>query len=297
MPDSSFARGTLYALVSAVMFGFAGAVAGGVFDVVPPARVAQARSLMVVVILVPFALFRGSIRPQPGLWKMGLLGVNLALVTVTFYWAIDLLGVGPGATVQFLAPILVLGWWTLVKRQHVRPLIWGAAVAAVLGVAMVTSAWTLSGSDVVGIAAGLAAAVTFASYLIYGEHLAGHFRPLYITTWGFIFSSVIWLAILPLWTFPRGIGTAAWRDLVVISIVGTALPFLLEFRALALVPSSIVGVLATAEPAIGAAFAAVMLDQTLDPIQWVGVIVVVLSVAAIQRWGLAEAQSPVPIVS
>ena len=297
MSDNRPARGALYALLSAVMFGFAGAVAGGVFDVVSPARVAQARSLMVVALLVPIALLRRSLKPTPGLWKLALLGVNLALVTVTFYWAIDLLGVGPGATVQFLAPIMVLGWWAVVRGERVKPLVWIAAVAAVVGVGLVTRAWSLSGSDALGIAAGLGAAVTFASYLIYGEHLAQSFKPLYITTWGFIFSSVLWVMVLPLWTFPKDIGAAAWRDLIVISVIGTAIPFLLEFRALSLVSSSIVGVVATAEPAVGAAFAAVMLDQTLSPVQWIGVGVVVVSVATVQRWGLPDAQPAVPIVS
>ncbi len=279
------------------MFGFAGAVAGGVFDVVPPARVAQARSLMVVVLLVPIALAKRSIRPQPGIWKLALLGANLALVTVTFYWAIDLLGVGPGATVQFLGPIMVLGWWAVVRRQSPQPLVWIAAIAAIVGVGLVTEAWTLDGGDLLGLGAGLAAAVSFATYLIYGEYLAENLAPLYLTTWGFIFSSIIWLVVLPIWTFPTNIGPVAWRDLIVISVIGTAVPFLLEFRALALVSSSIVGVLATAEPAIGAAFASVMLDQTLSPVQWLGVAIVVLSVASVQRWGLPDSQPAVPVVS
>jgi inner membrane transporter RhtA len=297
MSDNRQATGALYALLSALMFGFAGAVAGGVFDVVPPARVAQARSLMVVVLLVPFAMIRGAFRPQPGLWKVALMGLNLALVTVTFYWAIDLLGVGTGATVQFLGPIMVLGWFAVIRRQRVKSLVWLAAIGALVGVGMVTEAWTLDVGDIVGIGAGLAAAVAFASYLIYGEHLAQTLRPLYITTWGFIFSSLIWLVVLPIWTFPTDIGRTAWTDLIVIGIVGTALPFVLEFRALALVSSSIVGVLASAEPAIGAAFASVMLGQHLAPVQWIGVAIVVASVASVQRWGLPDVQPPVPVVS
>ncbi len=297
MPEKQATRGAIYALLCALMFGFAGVVAGGVFDVVPPVRVAQARSLMVVVLLVPIAVFRKSLLPGSGMWKLALLGCNLALVTVTFYWAIDLLGVGPGATVQFLAPIMVLAWFAVVRRQRVPPLVWVAAGSAVVGVGMVTRAWALDGGDVLGIGAGLAAAVTFASYLIYGEHLAESLRPLYITTWGFVFSSVIWLIVLPIWTFPSDIGGAAWRDLIVISVVGTALPFMLEFRALSLVSSSIVGVMATAEPAIGATLASVMLDQQLTGLQWLGVAVVVISVAAVQRWGLPEDQPSVPLVA
>jgi NAD(P)-dependent dehydrogenase (short-subunit alcohol dehydrogenase family) len=51
------------------------------------------------------------------------------------------------------------------------------------------------------------------------------------------------------------------------------------------------------QQAVGAAFASVMLDQRLTPIQWVGVAIVVGSVASVQRWGLQDATAPVPIVS
>ena len=99
------------------------------------------------------------------------LGINLAVVNVTFYWAIDRLGVGPGATIQFLGPILVLGWMVVVQGRSVAPMAWGAAVLAVMGVALASRAWDLASLDWIGIASGLASAVTFASYLLLGEHL------------------------------------------------------------------------------------------------------------------------------
>lgn len=297
MVNNNAAKGAFLALVSASLWGISGAIAGGVFDVVPPARVAQSRAIVAVLLLIPFAAWRGKLKPRGGMVKLAVLGVNLALVNVTFYWALDLLGVGPGATIQFLGPILVLAWLAFVRKQQVRSLVWLAAVAAVLGVAMVTEAWGLDSGDVLGVGAGLAAAVTFASYLLYGEHLAEEYDPVYITTWGFVYTAIIWIVVLPLWSFPTDIAPGDWRDLVVIGVLGTAVPFMLEFRALSLVASSIVGVVATLEPAIGAIAAAVMLDQRLSLVQWCGVIVVVLAVASIQRWGLPNDQPPVPIVA
>ncbi|MCB1246196.1 MAG: DMT family transporter, partial [Acidimicrobiia bacterium] len=207
------------------------------------------------------------------------------------------LGVGPGATIQFLGPILVLAWMAVVRRQPVRGVVWLAAVGAVVGVALVTEAWSLSTGDMLGVGAGLAAAVTFAFYLLYGERLAEDYEPVYITTWGFVFASIIWLIVLPLWTFPTEIGGSAWRDLVIVGVLGTAVPFIVEFRALSLVASGIVGVVATLEPAIGAVAAWVLLDQTLAPVQWIGVVVVVGAVAVVQRWGIPDDQPTVPYVS
>jgi drug/metabolite transporter (DMT)-like permease len=285
----------LLALAAAALWGITGAVAAGVFDVVSPAHVSQTRSIIAVLILAPYAAYRGVLRPPKQLWKFMLLGANLALVNVTFYWALDLLGVGPGATIQFLAPIMVLAWMAVVRGYTVGPIVWIAAVGAVFGVGLVTQAWALEGSAYLGFAAGLLSAVLFASYLVFGEHLGRTHPPTQIATWGFVFASILWLIVLPPWTFPWGIGAGTWVDLVIVGVFGTAVPFILGFHALRLAPSGFVGVAATAEPAISAISAVVLLDQRLDPIQWVGVATVVVAVATVQRFGLGELRPPAPM--
>lgn len=288
-------KGVLLTLLVATLWGISGAVAGGVFDVISPARVTQSRALIAVVVLVPYAAHRGVLRLDGGFWKFALLGLNLAIVNVTFFWALEALGVGPGATIQFLAPILVLGWMMVVHKVHVRSLVWVAAVFAVVGVGLVTQAWMLEESDVLGVLSGLVSAVAFASYLLYGEYLGKTYKPAQIAAWGFVFAAVIWLVVLPIWTFPTDIGAAAWRDLLIIGVLGTAVPFIIQFGALRLTSSGIVGVVATAEPAIAAIAAAIMLGQALEPIQWIGVVVVVVAIATVQRLGLPDVHPTSPI--
>ncbi len=197
-------RGALLALLAATLWGVSGAIAGGVFEVVSPARVTQSRALVALVVLVPYAAHRGVLRLEGGFWKFALLGLNLAVVNVTFYWALDALGVGPGATIQFLAPILVLGWMAVVHKTKVKALVWVAAVSAIVGVGLVTQAWNLEGSDMLGVVSGLVSAAAFATYLIYGEYLGKTYRPAQIAAWGFVFASAFWLVVLPIWTFPYG---------------------------------------------------------------------------------------------
>ena len=295
MSPSRATQGMLLALGAAALWGVTGAVAAGVFDVVSPAHVSQSRAIIAVIILVPYAAYRGVLRPPKPLWKFALLGVNLALVNVTFYWALDLLGVGPGATIQFLAPIMVLGWMAVVRGYAVGTIVWMAAFGAVFGVALVTQAWALEGSDYLGFAAGLVSAVLFASYLVFGEYLGQTHPPTQIATWGFVFATVFWLIALPPWTFPWGIETSTWADIVIVGVFGTALPFILGFHALRLAPSGIVGVAATAEPAIAAVAALILLNQYLVPLQWFGVAVVVVAIATVQRFGLSDLHPPAPI--
>jgi len=290
--DRSTRNGIAFALLAAVFWGFSGAVAADAFSAVSPTRVAEMRALVTSLFFIPFALYRGALSPRGGLGWFALLGLNLAVVNVTFYWAIDRLGVGPGATIQFLAPIFVLVWMVVVQRRKVVPTVWVAAVVAVSGVFLITEAWNLEGSDWVGVAWGLVSAVAFASYLIYGEFLGRQYSSITIVTWGFIFASVIWLIAQPLWTFPADLGTKVWAELIWVGIVGTALPFLFGFSALRRASSGIVGVISTTEPVFAATAAWILLSQYLSLLQIVGGGMVLGAAVAIQRWGTADVEGP-----
>ncbi len=288
--------GIALALTAAFLWGVSGAVAADVFDVVPPARVARGRALLASAVVVPYVVWRGAIEPQGQLGWLALLGVNLAVVNVTFYWAVDLLGVGPGATIQFLAPILVLGWMVTMQQRQVSSGAWAAAVLAVAGVGLITRAWQLSGSDWIGVGAGLASAVTFASYLLIGEHVGRTVPAATVVAWGFVFASAFWFVAQPLWAFPTDLSVSVWWKLIWIGIAGTAIPFLVEFAALQRAASGVVGVVATVEPVIGAAAAWILIDQRLDSVQIVGGLMVVAAVASIQRWGLPDHEVPYDVV-
>lgn len=277
------------ALSAAFLWGVSGAVAADAFTDVSPARVAQARAFLAALMLVPYAGMRGMLRVTGDFGWLIALGINLAAVNVTFYWAIDRLGVGPGATIQFLGPILVLGWMVLVQGREVGRIAWAAAVTAVIGVALVSRAWDLAAVDWVGVGAGLASAVLFGSYLLIGEHLGRRMRAVTVMSWGFLVATAFWAVVQPVWSFPTDLGGDVWLKLIWVGIAGTALPFLIEFAALRRAPAGLVGVVATAEPVIGAASAWVLLDQHLDSAQIVGGLMVVVAVASIQRWGLPEA--------
>ena len=284
--------GVLLALSAAFLWGVSGAVAADAFSEVSPARVAETRALITTAVLVPVAWRRGVLNPKGGVGWFFVLGVNLALVNVTFYWALDLLGVGPGATIQFLGPILVLLWMVLAEGRSVRASGWAAAVVALGGVFLVTEAWLLEGSDWLGVVAGLASAVTFASYLILGERLSHRFSIITVLTWGFVFASLIWLVVQPLWSFPTDLSGKVWAQLLWVGLIGTTVPFFASFAALQRVASGVVGVIATTEPVFAAAAAWVLLSQQLAPVQIIGGLLVLAAVASIQRWGIPNVEAP-----
>lgn len=296
MPERHPTTGAILAFFAATFFGISGVVAGGVFDTMEPTYVAQTRSLIAAVLLLLYAWWRKALRPGPGIWRLALLGLNLALVNVTFYWAIDRLGVGPGATVQFLAPVLVLIWLAAVRGERIAGVAWMAAVAAVIGIGLVTKAWNLDSSDLFGVVSGLVSAFLFAAYLLYGEFLGERYRPATIASWGFVFASVFWAVVLPWWNYPVDQARDVWLGLIVVGVVGTAIPFILDFFALAMTSSGIVGIIAALEPPIAAFLASIFLEQQLGGIQWFGIFLVASAVAVVQWRGLGPEHETTSIV-
>lgn len=281
-----------FALLAATLWGVSGAVAADAFAEVSPPRVAQARSMVALVLLLPYAWRKGLLRTQ-GMGK-GLVafGVALAVVHVTYYWAVEGLGVGPGVTMQFLGSVLVMVWMVVVQKRRVPRLMWLAGFGAVAGIVLVTRAWLLDSLDLFGFAAGLGAAASFAAYLLIGEKLTRRIPNVTLLTYGFGVAVVLWAVVQPLWSFPSDLSAKAWVELIWVGVLGTAIPFLAEMAALRRASAALVGVIATAEPVIAAVTAWVFLSQSLLPVQIAGGLLVVTAVAFVQRWGVADVEVP-----
>jgi drug/metabolite transporter (DMT)-like permease len=283
-------RGDILALSSAVLFGVYGTVAADALATFSPIQLAQFRSTVAALVLGFLAYRRRQTATGGRLAELGLLGVFLAAVTMTFFWAIDRLGVGPGVTIQFLGPTLVLFWMRFVQQRAVPRLAWGLAIAALGGTAMITRAWDYQSLDPLGVLAGLGAALMFAGYLVIGERLGRLLPGLTVGAYGFGVSAVLLLVVAPI-ELPRA-DAVGWAQLGWIAIGGTVVPFMLSLGALRIADPGRVGVLQTLEPAVAAGSAWLVLGQVLGSVQIVGGVVVILSVAAIQRLTSSVAPDP-----
>lgn len=277
--------GLVLTAVSAVLAAIGGVVAANIFDRVDPTVVNQYRSVIAAVVLVAIAYRRRMTMTAGRLPQLGIFGAVIAGVTITFYWSIQRLGVGPGVTLQFTAPVLVLVWMRFVQRRPVPKSTWTAALVAIVGVIAVVGAWNSEAIDPIGLAAGVASMVLYASYLLIGEHLSTRLPVLSTIAYGFAVSALIWVIVVP----PTivSVSAAVWFQLVWIGILGTAVPFLLVIQALSTVDSGSVGVVATLEPVVAAGAAWLFLEQSLSGLQILGGVLVVTAVVVVQR-GLAS---------
>lgn len=276
--------------LAALLFGVNGVIAADLLTAVPPANTAQIRSVLAALVLGAIAYGQRATRHGGRLAGLIALGVILATVTVSFFAAISRLGVGPGVTIQFTGPVLVLAWQRLVSKRAVPTLAWLATAGALIGVGLISKVWEIEQVDLFGLGAALLASVTFAAYLILSGHLGRFLPALTVTAYGFAFSALALLAVVPVRLPPPDSIVVA--ELTWLVLLGTVAPFLLEVGALQRVDAGTVGVVATLEPVIAAGAAWVWLGQVLDLWQVVGGLIVVSAVAIVQRFTGGE---PTPI--
>ena len=251
-------------------------------------RLSELRSAGAFVILVAVLLVvrPGGVRVRreelPELAFLGIAG--LAAVYVTYFVAIDRLQIGVALTLEYLAPLFILLWLTIVHGRRLSPGLWAAVLVSFAGCILVVRAYEPGSLDALGIAAGVGAGISFAIYLTGGERAGRRHAPHTTLVWAFGFATLFWLVVQPLWTFPTEQLDSTEDILLALAVivVGTLLPFGCMVAALRHVPAARAAAVATLEPALSALFAFAIHDESLAAVQIAGILIVLAAVAWVQ---------------
>lgn len=216
--------------------------------------------------------------------------VGFALVQWLYFVAIDRLPIGIGLLFEFTAPVLIALWARFAWHEPVRARVWPALALVLGGLALVAQIWDGLALDSVGVTAGLCAAVALAVFYLMGERLVSRRDPLSVVCLGLGFATLFWAVTAPLWSFPfdaltigaelpEGIGSApVWALALWTVALGTIVPFVLSISALAHLPATTVGIVATFEPVAASVVAWVWLGEALLAVQILGGCVVLVGI-------------------
>ncbi len=274
------AVGVALATFGAVIFGVSATLVGFVIEDVDPFRLASLRIAIAGLILLPWAIaHRTAILRAPVL--VALVGVLQIVLNGSLYIAIDRIGVGPAVGLEFLAPVLVVTWDRVAGHAHPRPLTWAAVSSAVVGVALLVQVGDLDSLDMVGLLAGLVAAVGLAIYLRLSEHVGGIVGGFPLAAGAITIGGAVGFIVARPWTISIPSDPVVIWSVIVLGTIGLAIPLSMEIAALSRVPARIIGVIITIEPVAAAVTAWAFLDQTLGASQIVGLILIVIAVAAV----------------
>ena len=279
------ARGYVLIAAGAAMFALGGNLARYMLDDgVSAMRLSQLRSagslvvLGLVLAVVRPALLRVRRTEIPQLAFLGIAG--LALVHATYYAAIDRLEIGVALVIQYTAPLILLLWLRFRHGRALAASLWGAVALSIAGCALVVRAYDPGALDGLGVLAAVAAAATFAVYMVASERAGHRHEPVTTLAWAFGFASVFWAVVQPWWEFPFA-ETDVLLGLGVI-LIGTLFPFMCVVAALRHIPAPRAAVAATLEPVLAAGFAWFLHDEQLAAVQIAGGAVVLAAVLWVQ---------------
>lgn len=206
-------------------------------------------------------------------------GLALGLMNLAFYGSLAHLPIGVAVTIEFLGPLTL----ATVLSRRVRDL--GAVLAAAVGVVLISRALQTPLADVAWTGLGLAALAggCWAAYIIASGRVGQEFPGLD----GLALAMAVALCV----AVPFGVGSVpSWSaESVVkglgIAVLSSVLPYSLELAALRRLSAGVFGILLSLEPAVAALAGLVVLRQRLDPVQLVGMALVVLASALVMGAG------------
>ncbi len=278
-------NGLIFALLSAATFGVSGPFAksliesgwspgGAVF-----ARVAGGALVMMVIAVAT---------QWPRLRQVGahtrtvlLYGVfAISGVQLCFFNAVQHLSVGVALLLEYLAPIIVIGWVWITKgaRPSVQTLL-GAAVA-LIGAAVVIDVFGSAEISAVGVAWGLAAAACLAVYFVISERADGDLQPVVLAASGLTVSALVigalgLVGILPL-EFSASNAVVAEHSVsvslpvAVLVLVSTVIAYLTGIAAITLLGPTIGSLVALTEVLCAVVAAWILVGESVTALQAVG---------------------------
>lgn len=223
--------------------------------------------------------------PQ-GIWWARVLVLG-ALNFAIFWWLLFVaayrLPGGVAATVGAIQPLIVILLARVLLGSPVRAVSIVAALAGMGGVALLilTPQATL---DPIGIAAGLAGAVSMAAGTVLSRRWQPPVSPLTFTAWQLTAGGLLLLPAA-LWLEPAlpVLTTANVLGLAYLGLIGAALTYILWFRGIARLEPSVVAPLGFLSPVTAVILGWSVLGQSLSPLQLAGMAAVLGSVWLGQR--------------
>lgn len=299
---SGTGAGLVIAVASALAFGLSGSLARSLLDIgwSPAAIVSMRIGGAFLVLLVPSLILlrrlgRPTSRQSVRMLLYGAIAVGGA--QLCYFSAVQYLSIGVALLLEYLAPVLLIGWhWIRTGRRPAPPIFIGAGLSLV-GLALVLDLTSGVRINPVGVLWGLGAAVCLCGYFILGEETDAtpSVHPLLLTTAGLGVGSLMVLGIgasglLPLAaragdTELAGVGVSWLVPLLALILVSGAFSYISGIVAVRRLGSSVASFVSLSEVIFAVVLAVILLGQQPSLTQVLGGALVLAGIAVVQRRG------------
>jgi inner membrane transporter RhtA len=259
-------------LATEVSINFGSSLAGLLIPVVGSPIVVAARQIVMVIVVLPIARPRLRNLSWTRIWPPLALGLVLAVMNLSFYQAVNMLGLGVAATIEFLGPFAL----ALLTSRRVLDFVCAAAAAG--GVFLLT--WSDGTYDVLGITLALTAAAAWFCYILLTRRVATEFAGLE----GISIASMVSLVIVvPIALFTLDLSVFTWGIvglLLLVGVVSSAFPYTLDTYILRRISPRLYAIITSFGPVIAAGFGALVLGETFTLLQQIAIVVVCVAAGA-----------------
>ena len=267
------AAASLAIIAAQVSINVGAALGKGLFPLVGPEGVAALRTGISAIILLAISKpWTMTVTRSQVLWLV-LYGLALGGMNLLIYWAIERIPIGVAVAIEISGPLAVV----LLTSRSARDLLWFALGTGGL---LLLVPWPGADTrlDPIGIAFALGAASCWALYILFGKR-ASQVESRSAVALGMSAACLI--------TVPFGVSVAGANLLLSsvlalglgVALLSSALPYLLEMKALERLSSRVFGVVSSSAPAIAALVGFAVLGEQLSPIQWLAIALMIAASA------------------
>jgi drug/metabolite transporter (DMT)-like permease len=296
MRFSPTSTGLVTMVISAASFGTSGAFVKPLLGAGwSPAAAVTARALTAGLVLLPFVLvaLRGR---WSALWRarwriagMGIIAV--AFTQFAYFAAIQRIPVATALLIEYLAPLLLVGFAWVTTWRMPRPTVLLGSVLAIGGLVLVIGPGALQAVDPLGLALAFSAAIGCAIYFVVAARPADGLPPVVLAGSGLILGglALALVGVTGMLPFTAAFGdvtlfdaaTPWWVPLAVVAVIGTAMAYASGITGTGMLGSRLASFVGLLEVVFASVFAWLLLGESLSPLQLVGGLLILGGIAAV----------------
>jgi drug/metabolite transporter (DMT)-like permease len=201
--------------------------------------------------------------------------------SLTYFLALKLASAGLVALLLYIYPALVTALSAVFLKEHLTRTKIIALFLALSGTALTLR--ISSGGSMLGILLGIAAGVDYAIYILLGSRIVRRSSPFSSTTVIITSTAGVYAAIVAMRGVTYPTVSTGWIAIIAIALISTVLAFVTFFAGLKRIGPTSASTLSTFEPIVAVVLAAIVLGETISPIQIVGGVLILAAVVLLAR--------------
>ena len=205
--------------------------------------------------------------------------------SLAYFLALKMASAGLVALLLYIYPALVTALSAIFLKEHLTRVKIVALFLALSGTALTIR--ISGGGSPLGILLGIAAAVDYAIYILLGSRIVQRSGPMASTTVIITSTAGVYIGIAAIHGTTYPTTPTGWIAIIGIALISTVLAFVTFFAGLKRIGPTTASTLSTFEPIVAVVLAAIVLGETISPIQVLGGILILAAVvllATSDKW-------------